>query len=455
MVFSDLGQLVALGLLEPRIDWAYVGHHIAYNGIRVARTGIEGVVEVLPGQVRRLAGREVSSRSFWRPADFVAPPQQIHDPVAARQMLFEAIETSVERLADANTAIVVELSGGLDSSIVAMALRGRAATTAVNCTTSAPEGDERRYARQVAEAAGLPLRERALDPLEIDFRRRPAPGMARPGRTTVLQSVDAAFAREGEELSATAFFNGTGGDSVFCYMTSTAPAADRLLAQGLGPGFVATVLDIAALTGSTGWKVARLALRIAFLRRAPSPIRASLEHLTPNFRPNGPDPRPWLEGLGRAPPGRRRHVEAIAGLHGHVDGHDRNIVAPVIAPHAAQPVLEAVFRIPTWLWVAEGRDRAVARQAYVDLLPTDVFNRRSKGRINRFIVEAYNANRAVIDDLLAAGVLARQGVIDMAAVRRTLGAPVDLDDAAFMSVIRLVDVELWAQGWLDAGADAS
>ncbi|WP_156447796.1 hypothetical protein [Caulobacter sp. CCH5-E12] len=49
----------------------------------------------------------------------------------------------------------------------------------------------------------------------------------------------------------------------------------------------------------------------------------------------------------------------------------------------------------------------------------------------------------------------RQVVIDMATVRRTMAALVALDDAAFMSVIRLVDVELWAQGWLDAGAKAS
>ncbi len=440
VIVADLMATRRLDLARLQIDWSYLGHHIAYNGARSPRTGLVDVLELLPGQSLTLrTGRPVVS-TWWRPADFLGAKPFL-DPDEAARALYGAIERTTSALARAEGPIIIELSGGLDSSLIAIALRRRPQTYAVNCTTSGPEGDERHYARQVASAAHLPLIEHELSPSDIDFRRPPAPWMPRPGRTTVLQTVDGVFSEEGQRVSATAFLNGTGGDSIFFY---------RLLAQGLGGGFLRSVQDVAELTGASFWRAGRAAIRLALKRSPPYQPSGHPEFLTPAFRPSALDPHPWLEGLEAASPGRLRHVRGIVAVHGHVDGHDRNQVAPVVAAHAAQPVLETVLRIPTWMWISGGRDRAVARQAYAAKLPADVLNRRSKGRINRFIAEAFEANRAVIGSLLRQGVLAREGVIDMAIVDATLAAPLVSGDTSFMGVIRLVDVELWAQGWTAA-----
>lgn len=449
VVASDLAVSVGLGVIEPEIDWAYVGRHVAYNGARSQRTGLVGVSELLPGQVLTVSGQKVEITSYWRPAD-VLRHKPFSEPRQAAEALFSAIERTVGALAGAESSIVVELSGGLDSSIIAMALRRRARTYAVNCATQGPEGDERGYARQVAEAAGFPLTEHELNPADIDFTRPPAPWMARPGRTTVLQSVDAVFGKEGRRVAASAFFNGTGGDSIFFYTQSAAPATDRLFAEGPGMGFLETVGDVADLTGASVWRAGQAAIKLALKGRSAYQPSGHPELVAERFRPDGPDPHPWLEGLEKASPGRLRHIRGIVAVHGHVDGHDRNQVAPVIAAHAGQLVLEAVLKTPTWMWVAQGRDRAIAREAYARLLPRDIYNRRSKGRINRFITEAYEANRSVIRAVLHDGVLARHGVIDLDAIDAILAAPLVLDDTAFMGLIRLVDVELWAQGWTRA-----
>ncbi|MBI1684220.1 asparagine synthase-related protein [Caulobacter hibisci] len=445
-VFSHPGLVVDLGLLAPRVDWRQLAHHIAYRGARTLRTALVGVDELPPGDTLVLSGRGRTSAAFWRPRDFVGVDRHLGDDEAAPR-LFAEVERTVAALASAEGAIVLELSGGLDSSIVALALRGRSNVHAVNVTTEGPEGDERRYARQVSATAGLPMVELGLTASDIDFEAPPRVRLARPGRSTVLQSVDAAFLREGRARGATAFFNGAGGDSVLGYFNSAAPVVDRLRVEGLGPGLATTVLDIAALTGATAWTVARLALRISLQRPAARGASPDLEHLSPAFWDLEPPARPWLEGLEQATPGRRRHVEAVLGIHGHLDGLDRSLAGRIISPHVAQPVLELALRIPTWLSVAGGRDRAVARQAYAALLPSDVFNRRSKGRINRFIAQAYQSNLPVIKRVLFNGRLAEQGVLDLEAVGRTMSGPVEMDDARFMSIVRLVDVELWARSW--------
>jgi asparagine synthase (glutamine-hydrolysing) len=451
VVASDMAAGVGLGLIQPEIDWAYVGHHVAYNGARSQRTGLVGVNELLPGQVLTVSDKKLETASYWRPAD-VLRHKPFSEPRQAAEALFSAIERTVGALASVESSIVVELSGGLDSSIIAMALRRRARTYAVNCATHGPEGDERAYARQVAEAAGIPLTEHELNPADIDFTRPPTPWMARPGRTTVLQSVDAVFGEAGRSLAASAFFNGTGGDSVFFYTQSAAPATDRLFAEGPGMGFFETVGDVADLTGASVWRAGHAAIKLALKGRSAYQPSGHPELVAERFRPDEPDPHPWLEGLETASPGRLRHIRGIVAVHGHVDGHDRNQLAPVIAAHGGQLVLEAVLKTPTWMWVAQGRDRAIAREAYARLLPRDIYNRRSKGRINRFITEAYEANRSVIRTVLHDGVLARQRVIDLAAVDKILAAPLVLDATAFMGLIRLVDVELWAQGWTRATA---
>lgn len=446
--FSDLELMIELGLVRREIDWTGLAHHLSSNGQRLERTGLVGISEILPGDYVAVGKSAPKARAYWRPSAFIGRELQIRDAREAAQSLFTTIEGVIGALASVQGQLVVELSGGLDSSIVAMALRRRSRITAINITTTGAEGDERVYARAVAERAGLPLLEFAVSASDIDFRRPPVVRAPRPGRSTVLQPVDAIFMREGQRLGSSAFFNGTGGDSVLGYLTSAAPAVDRLWAEGLGGGVVETLLDIASLTGSTVWDVARIALKIGLRPRRGPRASPRPRLLSTEFQALQRRSHPWAEGLDTAPPGRRRHIEAILGVHGHLDGLDRNRVAPVVAPHAAQPILELMLRIPTWMNVAGGRDRAVARAAYASLLPAEVYNRRSKGRINGFIVEAYQANRAIIGEMLREGRMAKAGLLDLDAVAFALAEPVETDEARFMGLVRLVDAELWAQGLL-------
>src|SRR3546814_18394533 len=91
-----------------------------------------------------------------------------------------------------------------------------------------------------------------------------------------FQAIAAEHSRIEATEPVTAYFSGNGGDNVFCSLNSAAPLADRLLANGPGPGAFTTARDLADLTGSGLIEVARPAW-VRIRRRGGHRVRRSEE----------------------------------------------------------------------------------------------------------------------------------------------------------------------------------
>ncbi|MFS0771186.1 asparagine synthase-related protein [Sphingomonas sp. 1P08PE] len=111
-------------------------------------------------------------------------------------------------------------------------------------------------------------------------------------------------------------------------------------------------------------------------------------------------------------------------------------------------MIETCLRIPSWLWIDDGRDRGIARSAFATALPPIVRDRRTKGMMNAFCAKAYQRNRVRFEGLLLEGHLARQGLIDRDALATYLRRPGPLRDNRFYRVLSLADTELWLDAWL-------
>jgi asparagine synthase (glutamine-hydrolysing) len=360
------------------------------------------------------------------------------------------VRSSTEALASGYDRILLELSGGLDSSIIAASLaRTTAHVTAVNLVTPTAEGDERRYARQVASQAGFDLVELPAAP-EIDMTAPPSARLVRPsGLPGVLRAWEDRFADEARRRDVQAFFGGTGGDNVFCALGSAAPAADALRSHGPGSAFFHAVRDVAGIHGSTFWSVLLMAWHQA--RRPPPdpPWPRSLLFTNEDAMPRLPQFHPWLDEPAGAPPGSRSHVRSIMAAQAHLDGYARHAVAPSAFPLLSQPVMEACLQIPSWLWVQGAIDRAVARAAFRDHLPAAVAARRTKGMMNAYCTRVYEQNRPALRTLLLDGRLAAAGLIDRTTLGRYLDTDAPVCDILFYRVLELADVEVWARSWLD------
>jgi asparagine synthase (glutamine-hydrolysing) len=356
-------------------------------------------------------------------------------------------ERCVAAWASQSKSILLELSGGLDSSIVAAGLRDQAAAIAcVTAVTPDPGADERRYAALVAAHIGAPLEAVMLEIASGDVMRKLRILSPRPGTGVLQQVLDTAFARQAETVGADGFFTGGGGDNIFCYLNTAAPAADVLRTHGVGPLFLRTVGDLATLHGCTTWRAGALALRKVW--RRPRPWRQDSTFLASAAIPAAPQSHPWLAAPAGALPGKREHVAALMRIQNAPDGKERHGLAPIRYPLLSQPLVELCLTIPTWMWITGGRNRAVARDAFADRLPAPILARRTKGDFTGFCGAIFERQRTALADLLLGGWLAREGVLDRVAVEAYLTAPAPPKDVGFYRLLEFAGVEAWARSWL-------
>ncbi|WP_454887655.1 asparagine synthase-related protein [Sphingomonas oryzagri] len=446
---SDTRLLASAGLLRPRINWVAIARHLYAEHSRSPQTCLEGVAELVGGTGLVISNEWRREETSWSPWDFADRDSQETDFNRGARTIRAAVDQSVSAWSSLYGNMILGLSGGLDSSIVAAALkRAGASFSCLTDVTTDPSGDERDFARLMAEAVNAPLVESRQLVSAIDIRKSAAAHLPRPSARSFAQASDGALAALADSTGAEAFFGGGGGDNVFCYLRSVAPVADRFLTSGLRDG-LRTAHDISDLTGAGILHVIGKGLSRAWLREsryrwptnprflaqdAIASVDASLFH-------------PWLRPPAGALPGKAAHIAAILAFHNHMEGYGRELLRPVRSPLMAQPVIEAALRIPTWMWCAGGRDRAVARAAFGDL-PHAILDRRSKGTPDSFAAEIYEQNASRIRDMLVDGHLHRNGLLDISQILAAIvpGRPVVGYD--YLRLLALADMEAWIRSWL-------
>ena len=434
--FSDPDTVRAAGLIRPQIDWNGLTHRLFYPQLQCRRTGWHGVFECLPGQ-QMIVGRSLSDTSLWTPWRHVTPKET--EPSVLRDRLLSVVDA----LAAPGRSILLELSGGLDSSILAACLAtSRANWSGSNLFTPARDGDERGHAREVAAYWQAPLIEAALEPGVVDLLAPPRLSRVIPGGLGMIAAVDELHERARSQSGAKALMSGTGGDNIFCSLRSPAPVMDAWRAQGFASAFTAA-RDLADLTGSSIWAAASAAKRYGrHDRDNPDRWPGSPDLLSHEARPSF-ESHPWLDGPTDRLPGKRAHIILLLRAHSVVQAIDRARRNEMIFPLLSQPVVETCLGVPSWRWIAKGRDRAFAREAFRDFLPEGVRARRVKGRLESWLNPAFLRQREQIREFLLDGQLSRHGVLDRQAIEQATMPGASADDRLFATLMRFVDAELW------------
>jgi asparagine synthase (glutamine-hydrolysing) len=447
ILFSDLKLPLECGLIEPRLDPDFAAHWLAYPALRTQRTGLAGIAEVLPGtRVVHTAG-ELHEETSWAPWRFASRRTALSDFEAARDTLRQQLTRTIAALASGHDHLLLELSGGLDSALIAAALRNAGQHfTAVNFATNAPDGDERHYARAIAEHVGTPLVELLESDTSIDLTP-PGHMRLRPAFSPVVQPLHRAFAEHAREVGAGAFLTGTGGDNIFCYLTTAAPILDALRSGRPWHAVTCTLGDVAAQCDCTLWTAARFTLSRLVRGSRRAIWKCNPDFLVPEAVPPQPDHHPWLYAPRGTLPGKREHVEALVRIQHFLDPANRETDLPFVHPLMAQPLLELCLTIPSWLWVTGGYNRAVARAAFEDRLPRLVIDRRTKGRLESMCATWFAAARDALREMVLDGELRRRGIVDGNAVESYLGRQGVPRDERYFRIFEIAAVELWLSGW--------
>lgn len=343
-VARDPGEL---GDLRRRpVDSEGVRQHLVADPSDATSTFALGVRRIPAGHHLVLDGAMRIERAWDpRPVRSVEPVREVR----------AAVERAVGRT---HGPTAVALSGGLDSSIVALLLARTGPVRLISNRFPGWPADEGGPIEAVCAAASSPRTDvdsRSLDPVEVLWLLKP------PGFPPIIPNhhLNLALLRACEASLVTGF----GGDEVIGHGLDI---TRELIAAGR---------PVRAL-----WEAGWLALRHRHGAESYSASRW-LRHVHIAFR------GPPVDPLAR----RRRDA-----LHTWVDRSRDEIarVASAVGKQVRTPLLdprlaEVMLGVPTRLRVRRGRTRWVLREAFVDLLPPEVLRRTDKADLSRSFAEPF------------------------------------------------------------------
>lgn len=447
MLASDMTALGEPG--AANVDFGAIAAILASVDRRGRRTGISGIEELLPGERLILKGATTRTEQAWSPFDHVRPCRRpaFDDAVEDLRM---TIMDAVGAWAATFDTILLGASGGLDSSIVAAASVAR--MPGLRCFTMAEpgtDGDERPYVEKLVKKLGVPLSARLYDLAAIDVERPILPHLPLPLAMHFAQAVEAEHVAMAKTSPVDVYFSGNGGDNVFCSLRSAAPLVDRLLAEGPRPGLALTLRDIADLTGADIRSIVKHSWDRFRRRRAGHRILFDLSGLTPSAAARAmsvEDRHPWLNAPRGTLPGKAAHVALLMRAQMSIELYPRRTAPPHIAPLLSQPIVELCLSIPSWLWVTGGRNRAVARAAFEDLLPKMLIARSSKGSPGGFMLRIHEEQAVRAVQLLRGGRLVEEGIVEPDFVDRAIRKGWR-DDGGAMRLLAFAGAETWIRWW--------
>ena len=447
IVASDLALLLAASGRARRISMPALARHIAYPEWRSGETCIDGVGELRGGDRLTVSAAGMRCETLWSPWAFVVDERMIDDSDEAARAISNAVHLGVRARAARLDRTLLLLSGGLDSAIVAASLaRIGADFVCLNLVGDDPASDEQHYAGLVADSVGARLLTRRFELERIDVRRSGAAHMPYPVHRCFTQAQDSVAMEVTNEEGAQAILDGGGGDNVFFASRTVTILADCLIAGGFDRRFWAATRALGDL-GQTGMlALARKAAYRAWCRSRAPRRAAGTAFLTRAARAAVAEgaPHPWFLPPPRILPGRASHAALLVPAQNLAEAINAQAPTQAISPLITQPVAEACLRVPSWLWLAPGQDRAAARHAFQSALPQAIVHRRSKGTPTSFVATIFDRNRPAIRDMLLGGRLAALEILDVNAVERALDIAGPVRDLRFVRIMELVDAEAWA-----------
>jgi len=459
IVFSWLEDVLATmpTLPRPTVNADALATQLVFGELGGRETALQGITQVLPGEVVRLGGKAEPGALLWSAIE-QAQLAPVEDVVEAARALRHTVRACAQAWAGCYDSILLRLSGGVDSSILLSCLaRGLtpAHVTCVNYHSPGIDSDERRYARPAAAQAQRELVERErvtgfrLESI-LDAAPTPTPGN-HIGRMGSAQ-MDAELATTHE---ASALFTGGGGDQLFFEFRQCWPAADYLRLHGLDRGFPAAAMDAARLGQGSVWRAVRLALADRLHPEAPAQPPPRLPNLFTaaalvQAAQGQRFMHPALQCATCLPIGKRTQARQLMYPINYYDPFEREAAPEMVNPLLSQPLVELCLRIPTYVLAHGGRGRALARSAFAADLPPHITTRRSKGGMEEHIRAVLLDNVEFAKGLLLNGDLVRRGLIDRARAEALLCRhPATLASRAG-EVHTCLAIEAWLRHWPSA-----
>jgi asparagine synthase (glutamine-hydrolysing) len=394
----------------------------------------------------------------------------------ASVLLRKTTQLSISSQAALHKKVYVSLSGGLDSSIVLGCLakmQDRPEIIGINFFCRG-NGDERRYARSMAQKAEISLVEKEHNPT-VDLKI--FLNCARTANPTLNFSacdVQPTMVQLAVESGATAVYNGELGDDLFGHAFGPDALADCITRYGVGARYFRAAYDYARLRRVSVWSAVKQGARCwKDLRSTPfwnmyryaqaqgisrEAKLATDETLEFYERELSRFVHPWLVDVEGLPAGRfQMTVSLITATstwsHAPFAGESDSLF---VMPLATQPLAEAYPRIPARLHILGGQNGAVLRLAFGDMLSDLVLRRGTgKGTPDLWLKDALERNRPFMRDFMLDGLLVKERIVDRRKLDTVLSGSLNKARVPTSEIIIQLFIEAWLRRWCETSKRAA
>ena len=410
---------------------------------------LDGPISIGPGMLHLLPdGPPVS---LWRP-DWLARrgARRPIDIGAAASSLAAAVDEVTAGFARSGP-VACEVSGGLDSAIVAASLVRQGITPPLWLSAyGSGASDERPFVMSLANHLSISITPVARRTGVIDAPFLQAmPHRLRPGLSALDGLHDADWADRLEASGIRAVLTGKGGDGLFVQPATGRVYADIWRAQGWRALSSPSLPALARWTERSVWSL------IAEARGTPPPAGPGRVSMIVDHGRRPVPTSDWGSDIDDLGPAKQAQIAATVygvGLHGP---SLQTAVADVLHPLLQTPVVEACLHLPIEQLTLGRRDRALARLAFADRLPAEIVERRSKGEMSAFYGRMIAGGLDVLRPWLLEGRLASRGLIDRGIAERLLTPESLIWRGGYAEIMTVVAIEGWVRTWEARLATAS
>lgn len=460
--FSDIQDAACLDFLKFSVNWEYLKTNIMLPQFQKTHTGLKEVNEILPAECVEITSFHRKSRFVWDPTE-ISQTEVLEDPIEAAELLQHTVKSTISALASSYDTIVHNL-GGLDSSIALSCLAeasNQPKITAINFYTKSPRGEERFYARQVANQFDVELVE-----AELDYRKADLAAVFNSNKLVNPLGFFDCIGLTGDVLSlakrkgAQALFYGVGGDNVFYQPPFNLGALDYIRTNGFGKGALKVAMEASRYSRKSLYRTSR-----DMLRERLSPV-GCYNYIRDLVYANYKTPLVNMEMVGVSGHEKFLHPllipedSALKGKYLHIlisalyskeyyDHWDTEYYAEKVFIYLTQPIVETCLRIPTWVLTYGGVDRGLARKAFQHDLPVDVIKRFSKSTPDEFYDDIYDQSVGFLRECLLDGYLVKKGFLRRDRLETVLNHDSILLDVTKSQILSYVAMEAWLKQWME------
>jgi len=448
--WSSRLQILVSATGISQLDEQYV-HAFLLFGSCPNRTPYKGIYSVPPGHAVCVCGNETKVHRFWSlpVSDEIRYRDERRYAEQLRALFQEAVSVRLQN----GSPVLVELSGGLDSSSVASMASHlmRSGAVPATCLSGVSfvwrNSLDEPFIREMESHCGI-------EGAHISTHDVPVIAQAQVGNATpeVFHPLRSSIASVSDSLGVATVLTGQGGDLMmgnwFDDSLQVAASLRRFRISKAWKEALAWSKILRLPVYSVLWR--------AFQAALPPSLTAAAIYMAPDgsfspkctetsLVPGSSEPQSFFShSWKQAPPERRRYLRCLSTL---LELRQLQTPEPLqhldyTHPFAHRPLVEFLMSVPPHVLCRPGEPRRLMRSALSDLWPLRLQQRRSKGLFNAPWQEALPPLARV---LLQTGQLhlAERGFVDGASVRsrlQRLCAGVDCNESQLRNIILL---EMW------------